>query len=66
MPLILAATSHVPYYIVGGVLVLWAVVLAGIGLQRPDFPFNARGQRGVMAISFVLAVLTIAAAIATA
>ncbi len=65
--LLLAASepSKVPFYILGGVLVLWAVVLAGIGLNRPDFPGSLRGQRGVIAISFLLVVLALAAGILT-
>jgi hypothetical protein len=55
----------VPWYIAGGVLALWAVILAWIGLHRPAFPNDLRGQRVVMGISFVLAVLAIGAAIAT-
>lgn len=61
-----ADPSKVPFYIAGGVLVVWAVVLAGLGLTRPSFPFNERGARGVMLISFALAALTIAMAIVTA
>jgi hypothetical protein len=41
------------------------VALAFVGLTRPAFPYNARGQRGVMLISFVLVVIAIAMAIAT-
>jgi len=65
--LLLAAgePSKVPFYILGGVLVVWAVVLAGIGLNRPDFPGNARGQRGVIGVTLVLVVLAIGAAVAT-
>jgi hypothetical protein len=65
--LLLAASepSKVPFFIAGAVLAGWAVVLAGIGLTRPSFPFNIRGQRGVMLISFVLVVITLAAAIGT-
>jgi hypothetical protein len=64
---VLAASesSKVPFYIAGGALALWAVVLAAIGLNRPDFPGNARGQRGVIAISVALVVIAIAMAIAT-
>ena len=58
-------TSKVPFYICGGLLAVWAVVLAGIGLRRPDFPGNMTGQRGVIAISFVLIVIAIGAAILT-
>jgi hypothetical protein len=66
--LLLAAdtTSKVPFYILGGVLALWAVVLAGIGLNRPQFPGGARGERGVIAFTLGLVVLAIGAAILTA
>jgi hypothetical protein len=67
LSLLIAASepSKVPFYLAGGLLAAWAVVLAGIGLTRPSFPFNARGQRGVIAISFVLMVVAIAMAIVT-
>jgi hypothetical protein len=66
-PLLIAASesSKVPFYICGGALAVWAVLLAGIGLSRPEFPDNARGQRGVIGISFVLIVVAIGAAILT-
>jgi hypothetical protein len=60
-----AAPSHVPFFIAGGVFALWAVVLAWFGLTRPSFPVNVMGQRAVMGVSFVLAALAVAMAIAT-
>ncbi len=60
-----AEPSKTPFFIGGGVLALWAVVLAAIGLNRPEFPFSNRGARGVMLISFALVVVAIATAIAT-
>jgi hypothetical protein len=60
-----ATVSKVPFYIAGGVLALWAVVLATIGLNRPDFPYSIRGQRGVITISLVLVVVAIAMAVHT-
>jgi hypothetical protein len=65
--LLLAASepSKVPFYICGGVLAVWAVLLAGIGLSRPEFPHDMRGQRGVIAISFLLIVVAIGAAVLT-
>ena len=67
MTLLLAASeaSKVPFYIAGGVLALWAVVLAAIGLRQPSFPGGATGQRGVIAISLALVVIAIGAAILT-
>jgi hypothetical protein len=65
--LLLAAAepSKVPFFIAGGALAVWAVVLAGIGLTQPDFPYSERGARSVMALSFVMIVIAIAAAILT-
>jgi hypothetical protein len=65
--LILAAgePSKVPFYICGGLLVVWALALAGIGLTRPAFPNSERGARGVMALTGVLMVLAMGAAVLT-
>jgi hypothetical protein len=57
--------SKVPFYFAGGALALWAVVLAGIGLTRPSFPYSDRGARGVIAISLVLVAIAIAMAVVT-
>ncbi len=57
--------SKVPFYIAGGLLVVWALALAGIGLTRPAFPYNARGARGVVAVTGVLMVLAMATAVLT-
>ena len=65
--LLLAASgpSKVPFYIAGGVLAAWAVILAAIGLNRPDFPGDLRGQRTVIGITFTIVVIAIAMAIVT-
>jgi hypothetical protein len=60
-----AESSKVPFYILGGALAVYAVVLAGIGMNRPDFPGNAGGQRAVMAVTLVMILLAIGAAILT-
>lgn len=60
-----AEPSKVPFYIAGGVVALWAVALAGLGLTQPEFPYNVRGQRGVVAFSLLLIAIAIAAAILT-
>jgi hypothetical protein len=60
-----SATSKVPFFIAGGALAAWAVILAAIGLNRPDFPGNLRGQRTVIGITFTIVVITIAMAIVT-
>ena len=67
IPLLLAAgePSKVPFYIAGGLLVVWAVALTGIGLTRPAFPGSERGARGVMLVSVVLMLLAMAMAVIT-
>ena len=60
-----AEPSKTPFYIAGGVLALWAVALAGLGLTQPEFPYNLRGQRGVAMLSLVLIAIAIGAAILT-
>lgn len=61
-----AESSKTAWYILGGVLAVYAVVLAGIGIKRPAFPFGERGARGVMALTVVLAAVALAASILTA
>ncbi|HEX4012111.1 MAG TPA: hypothetical protein VHX62_18965 [Solirubrobacteraceae bacterium] len=62
---IAAETSKVPFYICGGLLAVWAVVLGFIGIQRPEFPGSVRGQRGVILITLVFVALAIGTAIGT-
>jgi len=65
MVLVLATTSKVPFYIAGGLLAVWAVLVSAIGISRPDFP-GSRGARAVtMAISAVLVVAAMATAVLT-
>jgi hypothetical protein len=67
LTVLLAASepSKVPFYIAGGILVAWALVLAVVGLTRPAFPGNERGARSVMAVSLGLMLLTMAMAVIT-
>jgi hypothetical protein len=58
-------TSKTPFFILGGALAVWAVVLATIGMRSPGFPFNDRGARGVVALTLVMVVLAVGAAILT-
>jgi hypothetical protein len=55
--------SKVPWYIGGGVFVVWALILAYVGLRNPTFPGGPGGQRGVMVLSFVLAVVAMGTAV---
>jgi uncharacterized cupredoxin-like copper-binding protein len=65
-PVLAAEKSRTAFYIAGGALVLWALVVSlGIGLRRPEFPTNAVGERAVIAISVVLVLAALATAVAT-
>ena len=59
------APSKVPFYIAGGLLVIWALGLAAVGLTRPAFPNGERGARLVMLGTFVLMVLAMGTAVLT-
>ena len=61
-----AEPSKTAFYVCGIVLAGWAVVLGFLGLRSPEFPGGAVAARGVMAISTVLVVATMAAAVITA
>lgn len=65
-PILGAEKSKVPFYIAGGVLVAWALVLSlGIGLRNASFPSTLGAERTVMAISAVLVLATVSMAVAT-
>lgn len=64
-PVLAAEKSKVPFYIVGGLLVVWALTLSlGLG-RKPDFPGSLAAQRGVVAISAVLVVGAVSTAVLT-
>jgi hypothetical protein len=60
-----AEPSKVPFYIAGALFAGWAVVLSWVGLTRPSFPYSLKGERAVIAISLVLALLAVGTAIGT-
>ena len=65
-PILAAEKSKVPFYIAGGALVAWALIVSlGIGLRRPEFPGNAAGERAVIAISVVLVIAAMSTAVIT-
>jgi hypothetical protein len=53
------------FYIAGGVLAAYAVLLSALGLQRADWPNTQSAARGVMALSAVLVAATLVIAVAT-
>jgi hypothetical protein len=52
--------STVPFIVIGLILAGWAVVLSGVGLRSASFPGGDRGARGVMALSTILVLATMA------
>ena len=51
------------FYIAGGVLAVWALIVTAIGVSREDFPRTPGATRIVGAISVVLVVTAIGLAI---
>jgi plastocyanin len=65
-PILGAEKSRTPFYIAGGLLVVWALVVSlGVGLRIPSFPRTVAAERAVMAVTAVLVVGTLTAAVAT-
>jgi plastocyanin len=58
--------SKVPFYIFGGGLAVWAVIIGVSGFTRANFPGSAMRARAVMAISFVLMICAMGSAVGTA
>jgi plastocyanin len=61
-----SAPSKVPFYVAGGSLAGWAVLLGVTGLTHPDFPGSATRARLVMLTTAVLVAATTTAAVVTA
>jgi plastocyanin len=60
------ASSNVPFYVAGGALVGWALVMVIAGMRRPDFPGSAVRARAIMVGSLALVAATMTAAVLTA
>jgi plastocyanin len=61
-----AAKSLTFFYIAGGALAGWAVILALLGLSRAEFPAGDGQKRAVIAISAALVATAMTAAVVTA
>jgi plastocyanin len=61
-----AAPSKVPFYIAGGLLAVWAVLLALYAIRHPSFPSSKGGRRGVIGVSFLLVLGAMSMAVVTA
>jgi plastocyanin len=66
-PVLAAEKSKVPFYIAGGLLVVWAITLSMVlGMRKADFPHDLRGQRTISAITLVLVLGAMSTAVLTA
>jgi plastocyanin len=65
-PVLAAEKSHVPFYIAGGVLVAWAILISmAVGMRKLSFPETDGQQRAVMGISAILVLAALVTAVAT-
>jgi hypothetical protein len=61
-----AEPSKTAFYVFGGLLAVWAVVLSGIGMSAATFPATVTAKRGVIALTVVLMAAAMATAVITA
>lgn len=50
--------SEAPFFIIGGILAGFAVLISIAGFMKPDFPDSSGAARGVMAVGAILMVAT--------
>ena len=60
-----AETSKTPFYVAGGVLTLFAVLVAALGIVRHDFPASRGALGAVMAIGLALVAATMVTSVLT-
>jgi hypothetical protein len=58
--------DHTLFYVVGGLAALYGVVIAIIGIKKPDFPKTQGAARGVFALSTVIVAAAMASAVIAA
>ena len=63
---VFASASKTPFYLAGGLLAGWAVLLGAFGLSHPDFPGSTATSRLVMLASAVLVAGAVTTAVTTA
>jgi hypothetical protein len=61
-----AEHSKTPFYLFGGVLAGWAVLVALIGIAKPDVPAKATAQAAIMFVSVALVAGAMTTAVVTA
>jgi plastocyanin len=60
-----AAPSKVPFYVAGGLLVAWAILLSAWGISHAEFPGSTGRIRLVLLTSFLLVAATMTTAVLT-
>jgi hypothetical protein len=59
-------TSKSAFYIAGGVLVVWAVLVGATGVRRHErWPQTKRSRNGVLALTALLVAATVATSVLT-
>lgn len=53
------------FYIAGGALAVWAVLLGALGMSKADFPGSDGAAKGVMGIGVILTIATMVTVLAT-
>ncbi|MCW3001266.1 MAG: hypothetical protein JWQ20_564 [Conexibacter sp.] len=61
-----AESSKTPFYIFGGLLTAWAVILSVIGMSQATFPATAGAKRGVIGLTALFMIGAMATAVITA
>jgi hypothetical protein len=57
--------SKTAFYVAGGILAVWAVLISGLGIARPSFPSGTGGRAAVIGLTAVLVVGATSTAIIT-
>jgi hypothetical protein len=60
-----AEPSKTPFYIAGGALAAWAVIVSAIGMRSTAFPHRAAVQRLAMLVTVVLVAGAMSTAVLT-
>ena len=55
--------SELPFFLLGGALALFAIVVSVVGFKKPDFPGTEGAARGVMTLGLALTLATMASII---
>ena len=50
--------SETPFFVVGALLVTFAILTSVVGFKKPDFPGNSGAARGVMALTVAIVAAT--------